>query len=238
MSRTTRDPARSGRALIAPCLWLGILAPPVALAADPAGFEYAFTVGENSGSFDTDSDTYIGGTLSLPVFAADPLFGQILLGEIFVGYSQNRDTGTFNAPLVTGLGLPAEATPSTEFELTTTTVGLGVKYKLNFLPTVGFIQIQPYAAVGAGLNIFLSRTNGGADGQGDRAGGIAPISPELEARGVPAGQGDTLIGMQYGGGVDFVMFKNLLIGVDARRHEVSDEGADYTTVLAKVGFRF
>lgn len=209
--------------------------PSNAMAGDPAGFEYAFTAGQNSGAFETDSDFNIGGTLSVPVFGADPLFGQVLMGEILLGYSETHDDGTFNAPIVTVLGVPAEPTPATKFTLTTFQVGAGVKYKFTFLPTMGFLQIQPYLSAGAAFNVFLSRTDGD---NGDRAGGIAPISPELDDRGVPVGQGNVLVGGTYGAGVDFVLFKNVLIGIDARKTAISDKGADFTTVAAKVGFRF
>lgn len=226
------DASRRYVALLA--LLAGGVAPQVQ-ANEPAGFEYAFTVGENSGAFDTGSDVNVGGTLSVPIFGADPLFGQVLMGEILLGYSETEDHGTFQAPQVTALGLRAKPDPATTFTLTTFQVGAGVKYKFTFLPDLGFLQIQPYVSAGAAFHVFLSRTDGD---DGERAGGIAPISPELHARGVPVGQGNVLIGGMYGLGVDFVLLKNLLIGVDARWNEISDRGADYATVVAKVGFRF
>ncbi|GAC1620347.1 MAG: hypothetical protein NVS9B10_01980 [Nevskia sp.] len=207
----------------------------MALAGEPAGFEYVFTAGQNSGAFGTKSNFNIGGSLNVPIFGADPLFGQALLGEVLLGYAKTKSDGTFNAPAVTGLGLPAEPTPATRFSLTTTQIGIGVKYKFTFLPALGFIQIQPYIAGGVSIDVFLSKTNGN---NGDRAGGIAPISPDLAARGVPAGQGNVLAGPQFGGGLDIVLFKNLLLGFDARRHLYSSTGANYTTLLGKVGFRF
>lgn len=235
MNRTQLDLFRWGGKLVGLSLLAGVLAPKAAFAGEPAGFEYAFTVGDNSGAFETDSDFNIGGTLSVPVFGSDPLFGQVLMGEILLGYSETKDEGTFSAPNVTVLGLPAEPDPATEFTLTTFQVGAGIKYKFTFLPEMGFLQIQPYLSAGAAFHVFLARTDGG---NGDRAGGIAPISPELDERGVPAGQGNVLVGAMYGVGVDFVLFKNLLIGVDARQNAISDKGADYSTIVAKVGFRF
>ncbi|SEQ75273.1 hypothetical protein SAMN04488038_11081 [Solimonas aquatica] len=234
MSRTIKQGAvASGRMLLgAVLLAAGLCASPTSFAE---GFEYAFTVGENSGAYGTDRGTNVGGTLSVPILNADPLFKQELMGEIILGYARTEDTGTFTAPNVTGLGLPAEPGADTKLNVTTFQVGAGLKYKLVTLPYLGFVQVQPYLSAGAAFHVFLAYTNGNGS---DRVGGIAPISPELEARGFPAGQGNVMIGVMYGVGTDFIFFDKILLGVDARWNEIANKGSDYMTLVGKVGFRF
>lgn len=222
-----------GRKLMGLTILVGLCAPHASFAE---GFEYAYTVGKNSGAFGTKSDTNIGGSLSVPIFAADPVLNQELMGEIWLGYAKTKDTGTFTAPNVTGLALPSEPGAATELEVTTFQVGAGLKYKIITLPELaGFLQIQPYVSAGAAFHVFLASTNGA---NGDRVGGIAPISPELAARGFPTGEGNVLIGAMYGVGTDFILFNNLLVGVDARWNHIAHEGANYSTIVGKVGFRF
>lgn len=210
----------------------GMLAvPQPAAAVDPAGFEYAFLFGISSGPFKTDSDLYVGGTLNVPIFAQDPLLGQKLLGEIMVGWSQTSDDGTFSAPFAAPVpDLAGVGTPSGNFDLTTVQVIPGVKYKLAFMDWV-----EPYVAAGIAFNVTLSRTTGGGQ---ERAGGIAPVSPELSDRGVPAGQGNVLIGGNFGGGFDVFLHPNIFLGADVRHNAMDRKGADFQTFLGKVGFRF
>ena len=56
---------------------------------DVLGGEFSLTLGANTGPFDTDTDFSIAGTLGIPLFRPDPLFGQNLLGQLRVGYSRN-----------------------------------------------------------------------------------------------------------------------------------------------------
>ncbi|SEQ75318.1 hypothetical protein SAMN04488038_11082 [Solimonas aquatica] len=222
-----------GRRVLGAAVLLGAWMVPQASFAE--GFEYAFTVGQNSGAYDTGSGLNVGGTLSVPILNADPLFKQELMGEIILGYARTDDNGTFTAPNVTGLGLAAEPTPDTMMHLSTFQVGAGLKYKLVTLPYFGFVQVQPYLSAGAAFHVFLAYTNGNGS---DRVGGIAPISPELEARGFPAGEGNVMIGVMYGVGTDFIFFDKILLGVDARWNEIANKGSDYMTLVGKVGFRF
>lgn len=200
-------------------------------AAEPAGFEYNFLFGMASGPFDTDNDLYIGANIDLPVFKKDPLFGQQLNGDLLVGWTRTSSSGTFNSPNVTVLDVPAVPTAATEFNLTTVQVVPGAKYKLNILGPM----IQPYIVLGIAFNVTLSSTTGP---EGERAGGIAPISPQLQSRNVPVGQGDVLIGGNFGGGVDIFLLPNVLLGADVRHNQMDRSGASFQTYLGKFGFRF
>lgn len=212
------------------CCWLSP-AKAHAEVPEPAGFEYNFLFGIATGPFDTDSDIYIGANVDLPVFKKDPLFGQQLSGDLMVGWTQTSSDGTFNSPNVTVLNVAAVPTAATEFDLTTVQVIPGVKYKLNMLGPM----IQPYVVLGIAFNVELSKTRGP---EGERAGGIAPISPELQARNVPVGQGDILIGGNFGGGIDIFLFQNLLLGADFRYNMMDRSDASFQTYLGKFGFRF
>lgn len=202
-----------------------------ASAEEPMGFEYAFLFGVSSGPFETDSDLYVGGTLGLPIFREDPILGQKLMGEIMVGWSETSDSGSFAAPFPDAVNLLAGLDqPSTDFDLTTVQVIPGVKYKLALVEWV-----EPYVALGIAFNVTLSNTDGPG---GERAGGIGPVSPELADRGVPAGQGDVLVGGNFGGGVDVFLLPNVFLGADVRHNEMDRRGANFQTFLGKVGFRF
>jgi hypothetical protein len=212
--------------------WCGVSAGKVhAEAAEPAGFEYNFLFGMATGPFDTDSDLYIGANIDLPIFKKDPILGQQLSGDLMVGWTQTSDSGTFNSPNVTVLNVAAVPTAASEFDLTTVQVIPGLKYKLNMLGPM----IQPYVVLGVAFNVVLSKTEGP---EGERAGGIAPISPELQSRNVPVGQGDVIIGGNFGGGVDIFLFQNLLLGADFRYNMMDRSNASFQTILGKFGFRF
>ncbi len=221
-------------AIVVGCLlaWGAVFTASVAAEeAGPAGFEYNFLFGMATGPFDTDDDLYIGANIDLPVFTKDPLFGQQLSGDLLVGWTRTTSDGTFAAPNVTALNVAAVPTTASEFDLTTVQVVPGAKYKLNVLGPM----IQPYVVLGIALNVTLSSTRGP---EGDRAGGIAPISPQLQARNVPVGQGDVLIGGNFGGGVDIFLFRNILVGADFRYNMMDRDNASFQTYLGKFGFRF
>lgn len=185
---------------------------------EPAGFEYAFIFGASSGPFGTDPGFYAGASLGVPIFKADPLFGQKLLGEILVGWSETRD----RLRIVSPLGLVSD-----ELNITVFQVVPGLKYKFDLGP------VQPYAVAGIGFNVVLSKTQ-----PGDTVGGIAPLGDPLRSRGVPSGQGDVLIGANLGLGVDFLLTENIFVGADFRSNLIPRKGASFETYGGKVGFRF
>lgn len=189
-------------------------------ATDSLGFEYAFILGASSGPFSTDPGVYIGASLGVPLFKADPLFGQKLLGEILVGASKTDDDLNNVAPVAAGQ-------TAKELNITTVQIVPGLKYKFDLGP------VQPYVVAGIGMNIFLSKTQ-----PGDVVGGIAPLPRELKRRGVAAGQGDARIGANIGLGVDLSLHKNIFVGAEFRHNAVGGRGDDFQTYGGKVGFRF
>jgi len=183
-----------------------------------------------TGPFDTDSDLYIGANIDVPIFKQDPILGQQLNGDLMVGWTHTSDSGSFVSPNVTALDLEVAPPANTEFKLTTVQVIPGVKYKLNM-----WEMIQPYVVLGIAFNVTLSSTDGPG---GERAGGIAPIAPELADRHVPVGQGDVLIGGNFGGGVDIFILPNVFVGGDFRYNMMDRDNAEFMTMCGKLGFRF
>ena len=204
--------------------------PTSARAADPAGFEYNFLFGMATGPFDTDSDLYIGANIDVPIFKRDPLFGQQLNGDLMVGWTRTSDSGSFVSPSATALDLEVAPPANTEFNLTTVQVIPGVKYKLNT-----WEMIQPYVVLGIAFNVTTSNTDGPG---GERTGGIVGVSPELRERNVPVGQGDVLIGGNFGGGVDVFVLPNVFVGADFRYNMIDRDNGSFQTICGKLGFRF
>jgi len=205
---------------------------------EPMGFEFALTIGASIGPFKTEPGFYIGGALDVPIWKSDPLFGQKLMGEIMVGWTRNTDDVVATSPL--GVVLPeiADLVTSTGFEVTTTQVILGAKYKFDKLgePASLMRRFQPYIVAGLGINVMLGKTTGAP--LGDLIGGAASQPVVLQERGFPAGQGNVLIGGNFGGGIDFLLTDRILIGAEFRWNATEDSRADFGTFGGKVGFLF
>ncbi len=202
------------------------------------GFEFALTIGASTGPFKTEPGFYIGGALDVPISKSDPLFGQKFMGEIMVGWTRNTDEVIATSPLGVVLPQIKDLVTSTGFEVTTTQVILGAKYKLDKLgePESLLRRIQPYAVLGVGFNVMLGKTTGAP--LGDLIGGAASQPVVLQERGFPAGQGNVLIGGNFGGGIDFLLTDRILIGAEFRWNATEDSRADFGTFGAKVGFMF
>lgn len=229
------------RFLVCGLLALGLLFDPekaLAESVEPLGFEFAFTIGASTGPFKTDTDFYIGGALDLPIFSrSGPILGYKFMGEIMVGWTRSSADITSVSPLVV-VGAPAAAVTSDEFHVTTTQVLVGAKYKLDKLGEPGSLlrRIQPYVVAGVGFNVMLGKTKGSP--LGDFIGGAAPQPPELQQLGFPAGQGNVLIGGNFGGGIDFLLTNRILIGAEFRWNVVERSHSDFGTFGGKLGFRF
>lgn len=194
------------------------------------GGEFSLMFGANTGPFDTDTDFSIAGTLGIPLFRPDPLFGQNLLGQLRVGYSRNTANIKSVSPLVV-VGAPAAAVTSTKAEITTLEALVGFKYKIE---TLG--MIQPFVTAGVGFNVFLCETKGAV--LGDFVCGIAPLPTELSARDFPRGEGTVRPAAALGGGLDFLLTDKIFVGVEVRHNIVSDRNDDFTTFGGTLGFRW
>lgn len=205
---------------------------------EPLGFEFALTVGASTGPFKTEPGFYIGGALDVPIWKSDPLFGQKLMGEIMVGWTRNTDDVVATSPI--GVILPQfkDLVTTTGFEVTTTQVILGAKYKFDKLgePESVLRRLQPYVVAGVGFNVMLGKTTGSP--LGDLIGGVASQPKVIQERGFPAGQGNVLIGGNFGGGIDFFLTDRILIGAEFRWNATEDSRADFGTFGGKVGFMF
>ena len=195
---------------------------------EPLGAEFGYTLGATTGPFRTDHSIYFNGTLDLPIFRSDPLFGQQFMAEFMVGHA--RGTAEMTPTITNGMR-------SSQVEITTLHIFIGGKYKFNKLGEEGrFIRrVQPYVVAGPLLNLFLCRTK---EGETDRAAcGAGLLSPELQDRGIPVGSGDVRFDYSFGGGIDFLLTDRMFLGADLRQ-SFSSPNARYRFWGAKAGFVF
>lgn len=192
------------------------------------GAEYGFTLGATRGPFRTDYALYFNGFLDLPITKSDPLFGQRFMAELMFGHSRSRATVS---------GLVVNGAPITDFEITTFQVFIGGKYKFDKLGYPGTLtrRFQPYLTLGTLFNLFLCRTNERT--ASESACGAGPLPPEIRENGVPAGGGDVRYDYSLGGGVDFLLARQVFVGL-ALRQSFSSADARYTVFGGTAGFLF
>ena len=201
-------------------------------AQEPLGGEFSLIFGGSSGPFKTKTNFFLGGALDVPIYTADPVAGQSLLGEVMVGWSRTHTQLRSVSPLV-AVGAPAAAVTSTRFEVTTFQVALDFKYKLDKL----WAPIAPYIVLGPSFYVFLDNTSGAALG-GDFAGGIAPQATQIQAVNFPAGQGSVEVGVNMGVGLDVHLTKRLLVGAEYRYNALTKADASHSTFGGRIGLRF
>ena len=197
---------------------------PPAPADEPFGGEFAVTIGAQTGPFKTGTGFYMAGELGVPLFRnAGP--GKVM-GLINIGWAKTDDDITFE-PTVNAIA-PGALPTQTSVNLTTVTILLGLKYKLEMHPIV-----QPYILGGPGFNIFLNESD-----PGNNVGGIAPQPDALQDRGYPSGQGNVELGLHAGGGVDFNLTKRIFVGAEGRFNWVDRDNGFFGTYGGRVGFKF
>lgn len=195
------------------------------------GGEFALTFGASSGPFKTKTDFFLSGTLDVPLFASDPLFGQALLGEVMVGWSRTRGDRVSVSPLSL-VGAPPAAVTSVGLQVTTLQVALDFKYKID----KPFAPIAPYVVFGPSFYVFLGKTTGAP--LGDFVGGISPQPAELLEVDFPSGQGNVELGANIGAGIDVHLAKRLILGVEYRYNAVARSNASHSTFGGRIGLRF
>jgi len=195
-----------------------------AAADEPFGGEFAVTIGAQSGPFKTGTGFYMAGELGVPLFRnVGP--GKVM-GLINIGWAKTEDDLTFE-PTVNAIA-PGALPTQTSVNLTTVSIILGLKYKLEMHPIV-----QPYVLGGPGFNIFLNESDPGSN-----VGGIAPQPSALQRRGYPSGQGNVELGLHAGGGVDFNLTKRIFVGAEGRFNWVDRDNGVFGTYGGRVGFKF
>lgn len=187
------------------------------------GGEFGYTLGGSTGPFDTELDLYFNGTLDLPIYQTDPLFGNKLMAEIMVGHARSRTE-------VSSVSTGGET--SDKLQITTFHLFVGFKYKLDKLGKEGSLtrRIQPYLIAGPLFNLFLCRTDVGTCGADS-------LAPELREKGITTGSGDVRFDYSFGGGVDVVLTEQFFVGADLR-HSFSSPRARYTIFGGRAGFLF
>lgn len=191
---------------------------------EPFGGEFAITIGAQTGPFKTGTGFYMAGELGVPLFRnAGP--GKVM-GLINIGWAKTDDDLTFE-PTVNAIA-PGALPTQTSVNLTTVSIILGLKYKLEMHPIV-----QPYVLGGPGFDIFLNDSD-----PGNNVGGIAPQPSALQNRGYPSGQGNVELGLHTGGGVDFNLTKRIFVGAEGRFNWVDRDNGVFGTYGGRVGFRF
>lgn len=168
---------------------------------------------------------------------------------------------------VTGTGpAPFPVTTSTQTKLSLLQViPFALKYTPSFLERY---RLRPYAVAGFGPYVTIHVQNpagGNPASYGVRQdstlppailaavnalyGGQAPFggplvagqisqSPELEARGLPGGHGNIVLGYQAGGGLSFRLTRSLSLGFDARYNRMSGTYGSFVTFGSRIGFHF
>lgn len=195
---------------------------------DLLGGEFAVTIGTQVGPFKTGAGPYVAGEIGIPlmVLAQDSIAHGRLLGVIHLGWAKTDDNLTFE-PTVNAI-TPGLIPTQENVDLSTLSVLLGLKYKF-----LSHDIIQPYVMGGFGMYAMFNNSD-----PGELPGGIAPPPPELESRGFPTGQGDALLGLNGGVGVDFNVTHKIFIGAEARFNWVNEDNGAFGMFGGRLGFRF
>jgi hypothetical protein len=88
------------------------------------------------------------------------------------------------------------------------------------------------------LSALNSLFNGQAPFGGPLVAGQISQSPELEARGLPGGHGNIVLGYQTGGGISFRITRSLSLGFDARYNRMAGTYGSFVTYGSRIGFHF
>lgn len=193
-------------------------------ADEPIGAEFAMTIGAQTGPFKTGTGFYLAGELGLPLYKN--LGPGKLMGLINIGWAKTDDDVTFE-PTINAVA-PGALPTQTSVDLTTVSIILGLKYKVEAHPIV-----QPYVMAGPAFDIFLNNSD-----PGNQVGGIAPQPDTLKNNGYPSGQGNVELGLAAGGGVDFNVTKKIFVGAEARYNYVDRNNGSFGTYGGRLGFRF
>lgn len=225
------------------------------------GAAATFIAGRHSGPFSLAPGPFVGGSIDLPLVRVP---GGRLLYEFSggLGLSESSLRVTSNVAQVANLAVLANVSPGHAANVEAALAGrppapYAVQYdvdsRLQLLQVSPFalkyvntsldrFGVRPYAV--AGLGFFVTITNQrvrdpGAAGPfaGALIGGQLAAAPELVERGVPSGQGGIDLGISTGGGLEWRLRRGVSLGLDLRRHHLSD-ARGFTTAALRAGFHF
>lgn len=211
------------------------------------GAEVGLVVGASWNPYETGSGVVAGGFVDLPLRRAP---GGKLSYEILLTLSDARsDPFTITDPIAVvanlafGASLPAAVAgpPAAPFpvrrEVTTRLRVLqvspfGLKYAITRLDDA---RLRPYLVAGLDLAVVISQQDPERDeslvfsGQppfdDPLIGGLVAQAPELAARGLPTGQGNTSFGFHAGAGLEIRLTKGLSLNADYRASGI--DGTDH-----------
>lgn len=179
--------------------------------------EFGVLGGLSSAPFDYSGGYFYAGFIDLPLIATAGV--GILQGEVLVGLAaSDNNPETLTTAL---LGTQSVLTDQRELE-----VLFGLKYRFDAAP-----RIKPYAVVGPGIFVDLNNPSPLVAGQ-------VPVPPELQARGIPTGQGFFRAGAHGGVGVEIIVVPELSIGAEGRYMLQEGTNANFATVAGRVAFHF
>lgn len=225
------------------------------------GAAATFIAGRHSGPFSLAPGPFVGGGIELPLVRVP---GGRLLYEFSggLGLSDSSLRVTSNVAQVANLAVLANLSPGNAANIDAAlsgrppapyAVSYDVDSRLQLLQVSPFalkyvntafdrFGVRPYAV--AGLGLFVTITNqrvrdAAATGPfgGALIGGQIAAAPELVERGVPTGQGGIDLGISTGGGLEWRLRRGLSLGLDLRRHHLSD-ARGFTTAALRAGFHF
>lgn len=225
------------------------------------GAAATFIAGRHSGPFSLAPGPFVGGSIDLPLVRVP---GGRLLYEFSggLGLSESSLRVTSNVAQVANLAVLANVSPGSAANVEAALAGrppapyavsYDVESRLQLLQVSPFalkyvntaldrFGVRPYAV--AGLGLFVTITNQrvrdpGAAGPfaGALIGGQLAAAPELVERGVPSGQGGIDLGISTGGGLEWRLRRGVSLGLDLRRHHLSD-ARGFTTAALRAGFHF
>ncbi len=104
------------------------------------------------------------------------------------------------------------------------TTSLGVRQDATLSPAM----LQAVEQAFGGTSPFGTPLVGGQIGQ----------SPELAARGLPAGSGNVDIGLAAGVGIEFRLTRTISLGFDGRYNKISGPNGNFETYGTRLGFHF
>ena len=97
------------------------------------------------------------------------------------------------------------------------------------------LRLRPYASAGADVVVVVTRQTperdesllfpGSSPFDGPLIAGLVSQAPELQARGIPSGQGDIETGFHAGGGLELRLSKGLSVNMDYRLTGIGGVGS-------------
>jgi opacity protein-like surface antigen len=202
------------------------------------GAQAGLIVGVSQNPYDVGGGVQGAGFLDVPLGRVG---GGKLSYQILIGYSDARsdpfvltDSVAFVANLAAGAspaaalagppGAPFPVLRSVRTEMHLLEVApFGLKYTITAFDRA---RIRPYLAAGADVVVVITNQRpekdeslvftGTAPFDADLIAGLLGQAPELEARGIPSGQGNLEAGFHAGAGVEVRLTKGLSINLDYR----------------------